>query len=150
PPPAGPPRRHRAGLIALVLYGSGMRVLEGLRMRVHDLDFARREILVRHGKGGKDRRTMLPDAAADGLRGHLGRVRALDRQDLAAGYGRVLLPEALDRKYPGAAEQWGWQWVFPAVRRGRDPRTGEVRRHHAHPGAVSRAISAGLRAAGVT
>jgi integron integrase len=136
------------GLIGSLLYGAGLRVLECLRLRVHDLDFGRHEVLVRHGKGGKDRRTMLPAAAAPGLGAHLERVRRLHERDLAKGNGRVLLPEALDRKYPAAPTEWGWQWVFPSARLSADPRTGEVRRHHAHPGAVARAFRAAARQAG--
>jgi integron integrase len=143
---------HLAGsfrLIAGLLYGSGLRVIEGLRLRVHDLDFTAGEMLVRHGKGGKDRRTMLPAALVPGLRHHLERVRSLHGRDVARGLGRVPLPDALDRKYPEAATAWGWQWVFPAVKHSTDPRTGRVARHHAHPGPVSRAVSAAARAAHV-
>jgi integron integrase len=135
-------------LIAGLLYGSGLRVMECLRLRVQEVDFGRQEILVRHGKGGKDRRTMLPAASAPALQVHLERVRRLHERDLAAGHGRVLLPDALERKYPAAATAWGWQWVFPSARRSSDPRTGLVRRHHAHPGPVARAVAAAARASG--
>jgi len=136
------------GLIAGLLYGSGLRVMECMRLRVQEVDFGRQEILVRHGKGGKDRRTMLPSASVPALRVQLERVRRLHERDLAAGHGRVLLPDALDRKYPAAATAWGWQWVFPSARRSADPRTGTVYRHHAHPGAVARAVSAAGRSSG--
>jgi len=143
---------HMSGsfrLIAGLLYGSGLRVIEGLRLRVHDLDFSAGEILVRHGKGGKDRRTMLPAALVPALHKHLERVRDLHGRDLARGRGRTLLPDALDRKYPDAPAAWGWQWVFPAVKHSTDPRSGQVVRFHAHPGPVSRAVTTAARAAGV-
>jgi integron integrase len=100
-------------LVAGVLYGGGLRLMEALRLRVHDVDFQRLQITVRHGKGGKDRRTMLPAGVGEKLRPHLEEVRRLHRQDLAEGYGRVRLPHALGRKYPHAPVEWGWQWVFP-------------------------------------
>ncbi len=136
-------------LIALLLYGTGLRVMECLNLRVHDLDFDRLEILVRHGKGGKDRRTMLPRAAIEGLHRHLERVKLLFESDRRAGVPGVYLPEALERKYPNASTTWGWQWVFPSARLGIDPRRGIRRRHHAHPSAVNRSITAGVKAAGV-
>jgi integron integrase len=102
-------------LIGSLLYGSGLRVLEGLRLRVHDLEFARDEILVRDGKGGKDRVTMMPRSLIEPLRLHLAKVEALHREDLARGYGAVHLPFALARKYPSAPKEWGWQYVFPSA-----------------------------------
>jgi len=137
-------------LIALLLYGAGLRVTECLSLRVHDLDFDRHEILVRHGKGGKDRRTMVPRAVAGPLSGHLDRVRGLFAADRAAGVPGVYLPDAIGRKYPSAGVEWGWQWVFPSAQLSVDPRSGVRRRHHAHPSAVNRSIVKAVRAAGVT
>ena len=137
-------------LIGGLLYGSGLRVAECLQVRVHDLDFAAGQVLVRGGKGDKDRRTVLPAAARPGLEAHLGRVKALHAADVAAGWGQVALPGALARKYPRAAAEWGWQWVFPATRRWVNRATGERVRHHAHETAVSRAVAAAVRRAGLT
>lgn len=106
-------------LVAGLLYGSGLRLMEALRLRVHDLDFHRRELTVRNGKGGKDRRTLLPERLSKELRNHLEEVRQIHRRDLMDGWGRVVLPHALARKYPNAAGEWGWQWVFPQRRRWR-------------------------------
>jgi integron integrase len=136
-------------LQAQLLYGSGLRLLECLRLRVKDLDFARHEIVVRGGKGDKDRVTMLPVAVKPALSVHLEGVRRLHERDLAEGNGRVYLPAALDRKLPGAAAEWVWQYVFPSVKLSRDPRSGEVRRHHAHEAALSRAITDAVRKSGV-
>jgi integron integrase len=119
-------RRMQASL----LYGTGMRLLEGLRLRVQDLDFDKNEIRVRRAKGGKDRVTVFPAPLQRPLRDHLQAVRQLHLRDLREGYGRAILPEALDRKYPNAAAEWPWQWVFPASRRSIDPRSGVERRHH--------------------
>jgi integron integrase len=126
-------------LIGQLLYGSGLRLLECLRLRVKDLDFAGQEITVREGKGNKDRRTMLPLAVEPDLRAHVERVQQLHQQDLRRGYGQVFLPDALERKLPQAAGEWRWQYVFPAATISTDPRSGARRRHHAHEGAVSRA-----------
>ena len=112
-------------LIARLLYGAGLRLLECLRLRVKDLDFAQSEITVRHGKGGKDRRTMLPDLLKPDLTAHLDRVRLLHRKDLARGFGSVLLPDALDRKLPAASTDWRWQFVFPSANLSVDPRSGK-------------------------
>jgi integron integrase len=141
--------RGTHGIIAHLLYGAGLRIMEALRLRVKDVDFARREVLVRDGKGFKDRVTMLPDLLAAPLRDHLGRVRELHRQDLAAGFGAVFLPYALDRKFPGAAKEWGWQYVFPSVRLTLDPRSGETRRHHLQDQAVQRALRQAVLDAGL-
>jgi integron integrase len=135
-------------LVGLLLYGSGLRVLEALRLRTHDVDFTRGELLIRHGKGGKDRRTMLPAAARTELLGQLDRTRALYERDRAAGVG-VPLPEALDRKYPSAATEWGWYYLFPARQRGIDPRDGLKKRHHLHETVIQRAVREAGRAAGV-
>ena len=104
-------------LIARLLYGTGMRLMEGLRLRVKDVDFTRREIVVREGKGAKDRVTMLPERLSGPLQAHLAKVQSLHRQDLVAGFGEVYLPDALASKSPHAARAWGWQWVFPSAQR---------------------------------
>jgi integron integrase len=139
---------HR--LVAQLLYGSGLRLLEGLRLRVKDVDFARLQITVRSGKGDKDRVTMLSVAVAEPLREHLEEVRRRHAEELAAGRGEVWLPEALGRKMPSAAQSWPWQWVFPARQLSLDPETGARRRHHVHENAVQKAIQAGVQAAGLT
>ena len=133
-------------LVARLLYGTGMRLMEGLRLRVKDVDFARRAILVREGKGAKDRLTMLPEALVEPLQAHLLRVKALHQKDLAEGFGEVMLPDAYALKAPGAARDWGWQWVFPSAVRSRDPRGGVLRRHHLYPESVQRAIREAARA----
>lgn len=120
----------RDHLVLSLLYGTGMRLLEGLRLRVKDIDFGQHQITIRDGKGGNDRVTMLPASLEPALRLHLRNTRALHAQDLAEGYGRVYLPHALDKKYPAAAAEWGWQYVFPAPSRSLDPRSGVMRRHH--------------------
>lgn len=127
-------------LMASLIYGSGLRLMEALRLRVKDVDFARREIIVRDGKGAKDRVTMLPARLLEPLRLHLEKVKALHAEDLDAGYGEVYLPHALARKYPMAARKWGWQYVFPSTRLSVDPRSGLVRRHHADEKNLQRAM----------
>jgi integron integrase len=139
--------QHR--LAAGLLYGAGLRILECLRLRVKDIDFARKEILVRDGKGFKDRVTMLPQSLVAALQQQLERVKALHEQDVAAGYGEVYLPYALDRKYPNAAREWGWQYVFPSGNLSTDPRTGAVRRHHIQDQSVQRAVKQAVRNAGL-
>jgi integrase len=119
-------------LFLSLLYGTGMRLLEGLRLRVKDVDLIIDQITVRDGKGEKDRITMLPATLKTELVEHLKGMKRLHEGDLGAGYGKVQLPYALARKYPRAAGEWGWQFVFPAPQQSRDPRTGEVRRHHLH------------------
>ena len=139
----------RHGLIARLLYGTGLRIMECLRLRIKDVDFERGEILVRDGKGAKDRVTMLPASVIPALREHVERVRELHRQDLAAGHGEVHLPYALDRKYPSAGREWMWQYVFPSASLSIDPRTGVVRRHHVQDQSVQRAIRQAVRDAGI-
>jgi len=129
---------HR--LIASLLYGTGMRLMEALRLRVRDVDFHYRQITVRNGKGGKDRVTVLPDSLIMLLKEHLERVKELHDRDLAEGFGHVYLPYALARKYPSADREWGWQYVFPAPTRSRDPRSGAIRRHHVFEQNLQRAI----------
>ncbi len=135
------------GLLAALLYGTGLRLMEGLRLRVKDLDFHGHQVTVRGGKGDKDRLTMLPERLEGPLRAHLEKVRKLHARDLEDGFGDVWLPDALAAKYPGAARQWGWQWVFPSAVRGVDPRTGETRRHHLYPESVQRAVREAARRA---
>ncbi|MCL2162429.1 MAG: integron integrase [Betaproteobacteria bacterium] len=133
------------GLIVGLLYGTGMRLLECLRLRVKDVELTRREILIREGKGNKDRVTVLPENLVLPLQKHLVRVKTLHDADIAAGFGEVYLPDALTRKYPRAARQWGWQWVFPSPVRSTDPRSGAQRRHHIYPESVQRAVREAAR-----
>jgi integron integrase len=134
-------------LMAHLLYGSGLRLLECLRLRVKDIDFAYRQITVRESKGMRERVTMLPERLARPLQAHLARVKELHQQDLARGGGAVYLPSALQRKYPGAARTWIWQYVFPAGRISVDPRSGEKRRHHAAERNLQNAVRDAVRAA---
>ncbi len=134
-------------LATSLLYGSGMRVMEVLRLRVKDVDFARNEIVVRDGKGMKDRITLLPQRLVTPLKQHLQVVRAVHQQELAAGRGDVYLPEALARKYPKAPIEWAWQYVFPATGMSVDPRSGAVRRHHLDEKRLQRAFKVAVRAA---
>ncbi|EAQ68711.1 phage integrase/ N-terminal SAM-like domain protein [Synechococcus sp. RS9909] len=146
-------RLHLEGVPALVvglLYGSGLRLMEALRLRVKDLDFERRELTVRDGKGGKDRMTLLPQSLVPELRQHLLVVRQLHRADLNAGWGKVLMPYALARKYPHADREWGWQWVFPQQRRWRDSVSGQQGRHHIDPALVQKAVKQAVAEAAVT
>jgi integron integrase len=136
-------------LMASLLYGCGLRLRECLLLRVKDVDFSYRQILVREGKGNKDRVTMLPESLIQSLHGHLGRVSVLHRRDLAEGYGEVGLPHALARKYPNAGREWGWQYVFPSKNRSADPYTGVIRRHHLYHQTLSRAVKQAARAAGI-
>jgi integron integrase len=134
---------------AALLYGSGLRLLECLRLRVKDLDFDRNEIVVRDGKGQKDRVTLFPASLKAPLREQLVTVRGVHADDLAAGYGRVLLPYALAEKYPNAAAEWPWQWVFPSAQRSIDPRSGVERRHHQDESVLQKAVRAAARQAGI-
>ena len=137
-------------LIALLLYGCGLRLLECLQLRVKDIDFAANQITIRSGKGARDRVTMLPAAAKPGLLKHITFVRQQHVHDLALRAGWVWLPDALARKYPRAAREIGWQWVFPATRHYVDPLTGQRRRHHLHETVMQRAVRGALRAAQIT
>jgi integron integrase len=137
------------GLIAQLLYGTGMRLLEGLRLRVKDVDFDMRQITVRDGKGAKDRVTMLPAALVEPLRRHLAQVKILHEEDLAQGFGAVWLPDALRVKYPNAPKEWGWQYVFPAGSFSVDPVSGVSRRHHVQEQAVQRAMRKAALAAAI-
>jgi len=142
--------RGTPGLVAALLYGTGMRLLEALRLRAKDLDFAGNEISVRAGKGDRDRVTMLPERLKGPLLHHLAVVRVQHERDLAEGAGWVELPGALGDKYPQAGREWGWQWVFPATKAYEDRRTGQRRRHHLHETVVQRAFRAAVRAADIT
>jgi integron integrase len=137
----------RPWLMASLLYGTGMRLMECVRLRVKDVDFERRTILVRDGKGGKDRVTMLPDALGDAMRQQVAEALRLHAADLAAGYGAVWLPHALARKYPNAPREPGWQYVFPAPQRSVDPRSGVERRHHIDEKLLQRAVHRAVRRA---
>jgi len=137
-------------LIVSLLYGSGMRLMECLRLRVKDIDFEYRQIIVRDGKGNKDRITMLPDSTIEPLKAQLQRAKSWHQQDLALGYGSVALPYALERKYPNADQQWNWQFVFPSWKRSLDPRTKVVRRHHVYEQSVQRAVKQSIQRAGIT
>ena len=138
-----------ARLLALLLYGAGLRVLEAARLRVKDVDFARNELVVRGGKGDRDRVTMLPGAVKSDLAKHLEVVRAQHEGDLRQGAGWVELPWALARKYPNAGRAWGWQWVFPATRMYLHQDTGQRRRHHLHESVLQRAVKVAMRQAGL-
>ncbi|GIX28150.1 MAG: integron integrase [Burkholderiales bacterium] len=138
-----------AALAAWLMYGTGMRVMECLCLRVKDVDFARREIMIRSGKGSKDRVTVLPTTLVVPLTEHLARVQRLHEEDLKAGHGEVYLPYALARKYPRAGREWGWQYVFPSKRLSVDPRSGLTRRHHADEQRLQRAIRKAARDAGI-
>ena len=137
------------GLMARLLYGTGMRLMECARLRVKDVDFARREILIREGKGGKDRVTMLPEALVVPLKEHLSKRRRLYESDLAKGMAGVYLPDALARKYPNSATGWGWQYVFPSGSYSVDPRSGHERRHHIDEKLLQRAMKRAVAASGV-
>jgi integron integrase len=137
------------GFILRLLYGTGMRLLETLRLRVKDVELGRREIVVRDGKGGKDRVTVLPASIVAEMKAQLARVAALHRGDLARGGGDVWLPDALAVKYPAAARVLGWQYMFPAATLSRDPRSGALRRHHVDPKRIQRAVAQAAHSAGI-
>ena len=138
---------HR--LVALLQYGSGLRLLESLRLRVKDIEWELNQIVVRGGKGDKDRRTMLPKSCRNLLESHLASVKQLHEEDLAAGRGAVYLPKAFAQKNPSAPTAWVWQYVFPAHRVSKDPRSGESRRHHLHESGMNRVLADAVRAAGL-
>jgi integron integrase len=153
-------REEVAGIIALMegtpqlvvklLYGSGLRILEALRLRVKDIDYEFKQLTVRSGKGAKDRVTPFPISAIPLFQNHLSRVRVIHEQDLAQGYGEVYMPHALARKYPNASKEWRWQYVFPARNIAVDPRSGKVRRHHVDPSVINKAIKVAVRKTGLT
>lgn len=138
------------GLMAHMLYGSGMRLMECVRLRIKDLDFGHSRILVREGKGNKDRITMLPAALAQPLQAQIAQVKKLHQFDLQHGFGAVELPTALARKYPNAEREIAWQYVFPSDRLSRDPHTGQTRRHHLDPSGLQKAVARAVRDAGIT
>jgi len=137
-------------LMAYLLYGAGLRLLECCRVRVQDVDFEASQIVVRAGKGDKDRVTMLPATVRHDLAGHIGGMREQHSRDLATGAGRVELPTAIARKYPNASRDWAWQWVFPATRTYVHRETGERRRHHLHESVVQRAVKEAVTGTGIT
>lgn len=129
---------HR--LMTKLMFGSGLRLMEVLRLRVHDLDFTHKLIIVRDGKGNKDRSTLFPEVLHNQVRFHIARAKALHDNDLLNGCGEVYLPGALARKYPNAAKTWGWQYLFPSKSLSKDPRTDKTRRHHAHESGLQKAV----------
>ncbi|MFZ2956325.1 MAG: integron integrase [Candidatus Ozemobacteraceae bacterium] len=136
-------------LMANLLYGSGLRLMECLRLRIKDVDFSQNQIIVRDGKGQKDRITVFPSSLRIMLKEHLCRVEELHKTDIKYGFGNVYLPFALDRKYPGAPTEFAWQYVFPAANRSIDPRSGIERRHHASPESLQKAVKTAIRKAGI-
>jgi len=136
-------------LIACLQYGSGLRLMESIRLRVKDLEFDRRAVIVREGKGGKDRVVTLSDALVEPLQRHLASRRNLFDQDSTQGFGSVYLPHALARKYPNAERSWAWQYVFPSTRLSRDPRSGTTRRHHLDESVVQKAVARAVRKCGI-
>ena len=137
-------------LITTLLYGAGLRLMECLRLRVQDVDFFSNQLLVRAGKGDKDRVTMLPAAALEPLRKHLDRVKLQYQRDLEQGQGGASLPNALEKKYPNASREWGWQFIFPASKLSVDPHSGKLRRHHLHESVLQKAVKEACRRAGVS
>lgn len=137
-------------LMASLLYGAGLRLMECLQLRVQEIDFQSSEIIVRDGKGGKDRRTMLPQSLIPPLQEHLRKVKALHEKDLAEGWGRVQMPDALERKYPNAPAEWRWQWIFPQENRWVNPQTKEQGRHHMDESLIQKAVKDAVGRAGLT
>ncbi|RDH86170.1 MAG: integron integrase [endosymbiont of Escarpia spicata] len=136
-------------LMASLMYGSGLRLMECVRLRIKDVELSGRQVVVRNGKGGKDRVTLLPDSLQNPLKAQIGRVRALHRQDIVSGFGAVYLPFALERKYPNAPKEWAWQYVFPAADLSNDPRSGVTRRHHIGEQSIQRAVKQAIRKANI-
>ncbi len=136
-------------LMAKLLYGSGLRLMECIRLRIKDIDFHQHQVIVRDGKGLKDRVTVLPDAAVQGLHRHLRRVKLLHEDDLANGFGGVSLPYALAVKYPSAQFEWKWQYIFPSKNISRDPRSGDLKRHHADPSSLQNAVRRAVKSANI-
>lgn len=144
--------RHVSGtmwIVVMLLYGAGLRIEDCLELRVKDIDFERRQMVLRRGKGQKDRRAILPEAVREALQAHLRAVKQLHERDLVRGLGRAVLPFALDRKFPNASTEWSWQFVFPASRICRDPRWGPPSRYHVHETVVQKAIAHAVRRAGL-
>ena len=137
-------------LLASLLYGAGLRLMEALRLRVKDVDFSQNQIVVRDGKGATDRITMLPATVKQALADHLRRINLLHQRDLQEGFGRVYLPTALERKYSNADKEWCWQYIFPSLKRSRDPRSGMERRHHTAPESLQRAVKSAIRLANIS
>jgi len=137
-------------LTGSLMYGAGFRLIECLRLRIQDIDFGRNEIMVRDGKGAKDRITMLPESLKEPLQKHLERVKTIHEKDLKAGWGSVPLPDALHRKYPNASKEWRWQWVFPQENRWKNPKTGEEGRHHVDESLIQRAVKEAVSKTGIT
>ncbi|MDA8137367.1 MAG: integron integrase [Desulfobacteraceae bacterium] len=137
-------------IMGQLLYGAGLRLMECLRLRVKDVDFGFKQIVVRDGKGHKDRVTMLPEIVIEPLKRHMQKVKHAHDKDLSEGFGMVYLPYALERKYPNANREWGWQYVFPADKRSVDPRSGTEQRHHVTEGVLQRAVKMAIRASGIT
>jgi integron integrase len=140
----------KSRLMARLLYGSGLRLMECLRLRVKDIDFGNHQLIVRDGKGEKDRATVLPDSIVIELQAHLQDVKALHEKDLREGYGEAALPYALNVKYPNAGREWGWQYVFPASQRSVDPLSGVIRRHHLDEGVLQHAVRDAARQTSIT
>lgn len=136
-------------LMARLMYGTGMRVSECVRLRIHDLDFDRNQILIRQAKGFKDRRTMLPESLKPFLIEQMARAKTLHEQDIKNGFGKVFLPYAIERKYPNANREWGWQYLFPAGKYSKDPRSDEIRRHHIDKQVVGQDLRKAVRVAGI-
>jgi integron integrase len=136
--------------MASLLYGAGLRLMDCIQLRVKDIDFAYNQIVVRDGKGQKDRVVPLPQRLVEPLQQHLAMVKRLHQADLAQGYGTVYMPHALARKYPQAPTEWRWQYVFPSARRSADPRSGAIRRHHVHENGLQKAVKKAAQAAALT